>query len=154
MSSQNRNLIIGVVIIIIIILFIPMIPVKVAYTETESYERNARYEVVSATLKRGFDLIRGDYTISEVVIKNIDKKGGTFTVTHYLYTVNGLFGTKTTSDYIAPGEIKVFRAEFDTTLGQDVRGEYSVTPPKIVDEHVVVKYKTVYKSIIEFLLYG
>jgi hypothetical protein len=91
--------------------------------------------------------------ISEVTVKNIDAYGGTFTVTHYLYNVNGLYGTKTTSEYLAAGETKTFRAEFDTQWLQDVRGEYSVSAPTVIDQKVVTKHKTVYKSIIEILVY-
>lgn len=140
--------------LIVVVLFVPIIPVTVPYTEIESYEREARYEVVSATLKAGFDLARGVYHTSEVVIKNIDKYGGTFRVTHDLYDVDGLFGTKTTSGHIGAGGTETFRAEFDTALAQDVRGKYSVSAPTVIDERVVTKQKTLYKSIIEIVLYG
>jgi hypothetical protein len=147
--------IIGViaVIIIAVLLLAPIIPVDVAYTEVESYERLAEYEVTDAKLDEGFDFTRGVYTVVEVVVKNVDKYGGTFTVTINLYTVEGLFGTKTISNYIAPGDVATFKAEFDTALGQDVKGEYEVTAPTVIDERLVTKHKTVYKSIIELLLY-
>jgi len=58
------------------------------------------------------------------------------------------------SSYIAAGAIETFKAEFDTYAGQDVRGKYSVSPPTVIDERIVTKYKTVYKSIIEILIYG
>jgi hypothetical protein len=154
-KDTHRNLIIGIIVVvaIIIVLFIPMIPVDVAYSETEPYNRLAEYEVVSATLRESWDIPRGVYHISEVTVKNIDAYGGTFTVTHYLYDVNGLFGVETTSEYLSAGETKTFRAEFDTSLGQDVRGEYSVSAPTVIDQKVVTKHKTVYKSIIEILVY-
>jgi hypothetical protein len=55
---------------------------------------------------------------------------------------------------VAAGETKTFRAEFDTRWLQDVRGEYSVSAPTVIDQRVVTKHKTVYKSIIEVLAYG
>jgi hypothetical protein len=154
---SHRNLIMSIIVVavVIVVLFIPMIPVDVTYSETEPFNRLAKYEVVSATLKEELELFgRWTYHASEIVVKNIDAYGGTFTVTHYLYDVNGLYDTKTTSEYLAAGQTKTFRAEFDTQWLQDVRGEYSVSAPTIIDERVVTKHKTVYKSIIEILAYG
>ncbi|MEM3551797.1 MAG: hypothetical protein QXV01_11995 [Candidatus Bathyarchaeia archaeon] len=151
-----KKVIVGIAIlaVVVVVLFVPLIPVDVTYSETEPYNRECQYEVVSATLRESWDIVRGTYHISEVTIKNIDSYGGTFTVTHYLYDVNGLYGTKQTSEYLAPGETKAFKAEFDTQWLQDVRGEYSVSAPTVIDQRVVTKHKTVYKSIIEILIYG
>ena len=156
-STGYRKLIIGIIAVAVIlaILFVPMIPVSVAYNETEPYDRLAKYEVVSATLKEEYELLgRGVYHASIIVVKNIDAYGGTFKVEHYLYDINGLYGTKTTSEYLSAGQTKTFRAEFDTQWLQDVRGEYVVTEPTVTDERVVTKHKTVYKSIIELLFYS
>lgn len=154
-KSHKKLIMVAVVVVVIfIVLYAPIIPVDVTYNEIETYERECKYEVVSAVLKQEFDLVRGVYHASEVTIKNTDAYGGTFTVTHYLYDVNGLYGTEVTSEYLAPGETKTFRAEFDTQLGQDVRGEYTVSAPTVIDQRVVTKHKTVYKSIIEILIYG
>lgn len=157
MFTRSKRVVVGsivVVAVIVAVLLIPMIPVEVAYSETEPYNRLAEYQVVSATLTESWDVPRGVYHVSEITVKNIDANGGTFTVTHYLYDVNGLFGVETTAEYLSAGETKTFRAEFDTSLGQDVRGEYTVSPPTIIDQRVVTKHKTVYKSIIEILIYG
>jgi hypothetical protein len=161
MSAENvkgksfKNLVIGVAIIalVVAILFIPMIPIEEPYNETEPYNRLATYEVVSATLSEKWNIIKGTYHISEIVVKNTDSYGGTFTVTHYLYDVNGLYGIETTSAFVGSGETYTFTAEFDTQWLQDVRGEYSVSAPTVIDTRVVTKYKTVYKSIIELLIY-
>lgn len=59
-----------------------------------------------------------------------------------------------TSGYIGAGDTETFIAEFDMSLGQDVRGEYSVSEPTVTDQRVVTKHKTVYKLIIEILIYG
>jgi hypothetical protein len=155
-SGSHKALIIGVIALVVtlVILFIPMIPVDATYNDTEPYDRLGKYEVVSATLTQEYELLgRGVYHRSTVIVKNIDSYGGTFTVNHYLYDVNGLFGTKTTSAYIGAGNTQNFVAEFDTSLGQDVRAEYSVSAPTVVDQRVVTKHKTVYKSIIELLVY-
>lgn len=143
-----KKLILGTIIvaaIIITILFIPMIPTKEACSETEEYEREAKYEVVSVTLK-------GNASI--VVVKNIDAYGGTFTVTHYLYAADATHGTKTTGEYLAAGQNKTFRAEFDTQGLQDIYSGYSVSAPTVIDKRVVTRHRTVYKSIIELLIYG
>ncbi len=143
-----------VVAIIITILFIPMIPVKEAYSETEEYGREARYEVASVTFTEESELPgRGVYHVSTVVVKNIDPYGGTFWVTHYLYDANELQGTKSVGEYLSAGQNKTFRTEFDTQGLQGVRGGYSVSAPTVIDKRVATKSKTVYKSIIELLLY-
>jgi len=154
-GKSYKNLIIGIVIIavVLVILVIPMIPVEASYNETEPYNRLATYQVVSATLNEGWDLSRGTYHTSEIVVRNTDSYGGTFTVTHRLYDVNGLYGTKTTSAFVGNGQTNTFTAQFDTQWLQDVRGEYTVSAPTVIDNHVVTKHKTVYKSIIELLLY-
>ena len=54
------------------------------------------------------------------------------------------------------GKKKFFEAktiEFYKWL-QDVLGKYSVSAPTVIDERVVTKYGTAYKSIIELLIYG
>ena len=135
-----------VVVVIITILFIPMIPAKEAYSETEEYEREAKYEVVSVIFKGENE--------SVVVVENIDVYGGTFMVTHYLYDVNGLYETKTTGEYLSAGQNKTFRAEFDTQGLQGVNSGYSVSASTVVDKRVVTKSRTVYKSVIELLIYG
>lgn len=155
-KGSHKGLIAGIVIlaVIIAVLFIPMVPVDATYNDTEPYNRLATYQVVSATLTQEYELLgRGVYHRSTVVVKNIDSYGGTFTVDHDLYDVNGLFGSKTTNAYIAAGGTQNFVAEFDTSLGQDVRSEYSVTAPTIIDNRVVTKHKTEYKSIIELMFY-
>jgi len=138
--------------LVAVALFVPVIPVQVQSQIVVPFERPATYEVLSATLSGAFDLSRGYYVVSEVVVKNTDSQGGTFQVTHSLYTVDGLFGAKTTSDYLAPGETKISKAEFDTRLGQDVRGSYSVSPPTIIDHRVETETKTVYRSVVDIII--
>jgi hypothetical protein len=155
-KPNYKGLIVGIIVlaVVLVILFIPMIPVDATYNDTEPYDRLATYQVVSATLTQEFELFgRGVYHRSTIVVKNIDSYGGTFTVIHYLYDVNGLFGTKTTSAYVGAGQTSNFVAEFDTSLGQDVRAEHSVSAPTVIDNRVVTKHKTVYKSIIELVFY-
>ena len=144
--------VIALVALVVAALFVPIIPVQVQSPVTVPFERPATYEVLSATLSGAFDLSRGYYVISEVVVKNTDSQGGTFQVTHRLYTVDGLFGAKTTSDYLAPGDTKTSKAEFDTKLGQDVRGNYSVSSPTVIDHRVETETKTVYRSAIDIII--
>lgn len=155
-KPNYKGLIVGIIVlaVVLVILFIPMIPVDATYNDTEPYDRLATYQVTSVTLTQEFELFgRGVYHRSTIVVKNIDSYGGTFTVIHYLYDVNGLFGTKTTSAYVGAGQTSNFVAEFDTSLGQDVRAEHSVSAPTVIDNRVVTKHKTVYKSIIELVFY-
>jgi len=155
-KPNYKGLIVGIIVlaVVLVILFIPMIPVDATYNDTEPYDRLATYQVTSATLTQEFELFgRGVYHRSTIVVKNIDSYGGTFTVIHYLYDVNGLFGTKTTSAYVGAGQTSNFVAEFDTSLGQDVRAEHSISAPTVIDNRVVTKHKTVYKSIIELVFY-
>ena len=134
-----------IVAIIIGVLFIPMIPTKEAYSETEEYERKAMYEVVLATLI--------EENTSIVVVKNIDAYGGTFKVNHYLYVANATYATKTTGEYLSAGQNKTFRAEFNTQGLQDVNSGYSISTPTIIDKRVVARHRTIYKSAIELLIY-
>jgi len=150
----HRMLAIVVFVAVIAILFIPVIPVKVAYSEIEPYTRNCQYKVVSENLRMSWDIVRGTYYISEITVKNIDSYGGTFKVTHYLYDVHGLYDVKETYEYLAPGETKTFRAEFNTRIFQDVIRKYSVSAPTVIDQRIVTNYKTVHKSIIELLVYS
>jgi hypothetical protein len=135
-----------------VVLLVPIIPVDVTVTEVEYYERLARYVVIDYKVYDRFDFIRGRYTVVEVVVMNVDKYGGPFTVTMNLYTDGKRYGTQTISKYIAPGEILTFKAEFDTAFGQKVVGDYEVEAPTVIDKRLVTKHKTVYKSIIELIL--
>lgn len=130
-KASHKNLIIGViaVAVIVIVLFIPMIPVTVTYSETEPYERLATYVV-------------DDW--------NLEEKLGWFDV----YDVYGLFGSVEDSFYLGAGQSYTSTATFDTSWGQDTLGSYDVTPPTVIDTKLVYKTKTVYKSIIEILIYG
>lgn len=144
-----------VIAVVIIVMFIPMIPTEETYNETEPFNRLATYQVDSATFTQELELLgRGVYHRSTVIVRNTDSYGGTFSVTHRCYDVNGLYGTKTTDGYIAAGGTQSFIAEFDTAFLQDVRAEYAVSAPTVIDEKVVTKTRTVYKSPFQMLMYG
>lgn len=156
-KAKYKGLIIGIAVLVVIltVLFIPMIPIEETYSETEPYNRLATYEVTSASLKENFEWFgKWVYHRSTVVVKNTNSYGGTFTVKHYIYDVNGLLATKTSDEYIGAGNTVTCTADFDTQWLQDVRGEYSVTAPTVIDQRVVTKHRTVYKSPIQLLLYG
>jgi hypothetical protein len=144
-----------VIAVVIIVMFIPIIPTEETYNETEPFNRLATYQVDSATFTQELELLgRGVYHRSTVIVRNTDSHGGTFSVTHRCYDVNGLYGTETTDGYIAAGGTQSFIAEFDTAFLQDVRAEYSVSAPTVIDERIVTKTRTVYKSPIQMLIYG
>ena len=142
---KNLTTAIIVAVIVMAVLFIPMIPVKEDYNQTEEYEREAMYEVVSVTLEEQNETV--------VVVKNIDAYGGTYIVTHYLYDGNELHETKFTGEYLAAGQNKTFRAEFDTKGLQDVRSGYSVSAPTVIDRRVIIRWRIIHRSIIELLIY-
>lgn len=154
--TDYKKLIIGIVVVVVIlaILFIPMIPTSEAYNVTEPYERNATYVVDDWDLEEKWSLSIGFYVQSDVTVRNTDKSGGTFKVVHKLYDINGLFGTVTDSFFLGAGQSHTSTATFDTRWGQDTQRTYSVTAPTITDEQIVTKHRTVYKSIIELLIYG
>ena len=150
---KNPTTVFFVAVIVIAVLFIPMVPTKESYSQTEEYGREARYEVASVTFEEESELPGGTHHVSRVVVKNIDPYGGTFLVTHYLYDSNGLQETRVTGEYLSAGQNKTFATEFETQGLQDVIGGYSVSAPTVIDKRVVTKYVTVYKSIIELLAY-
>lgn len=142
----------------IVVLFIPMIPIDATYTETEPYDREARYEVVSQDLTKEYELFgRGYYHRLTVVVRNRDP-GGIFRVTLELYVVSTtaslLFGSVTKTEYVEGGNTRDFVAEFDTYQGQEYGYNFHVTAPTVTDQRVVTKHKTVYKSIIELMTHG
>lgn len=154
-KSDYKKLIAVVIVAVavIVVLFIPMIPVEITYSETESYERDATYVVDDWDLeeKIGFFDV---YVQSDVTLRNTDKYGGTFVVVHKLYDVYGLFDSVEDSFYLGAGNSHTSTATFDTSWGQDTVGNYHVTPPTVIDTRLVEKTKTVYRSIIEILTYG
>jgi len=169
--ASYKKLVVGVIVVTVIltILFVPMIPVEVAYSvphfetynETVPYNRSAKYQDISYSFVEHWDLSRGYYHLSQVVVKNIDAYGGNFTVIHYLYDSAGLCGKETTSGYVEAGKTQTFVAAFDTEMAQSVAGTYSVFPPTIIDQKIVTLPRTVYvtenrtihTSIFGFLMY-
>lgn len=152
----GKKLVIGIVMVAVIlaILLIPMIPVSEAYDVTEPYERKATYVVDDWDLVEKWSLSIGFYVQSDVTVRNTDQHGGTFKVVHRLEDVYGLFGTVTDSFQLGASASYTSTATFDTRMGQDTLGTYSVTAPTIIDEQIVTKHRTVYKSIIELLIYS
>ena len=152
---MKSKTIFGIIIVIAVIAcFIPFIPIQEEYRETESYNRPATYTIVSSDLSKSWDFSIGSYTIYQVVVKNTDDHAGAFDITFNLYDVDGLFGTKKATAYISAGATQTIRVEFDTEAGQDIRGRHSVEAPTIIDQRVVTKFKTVYKSIVEIIVYS
>lgn len=98
-------------------MFIPIIPIDETYDTIETSNRSLKYKVISAKTKDEIEFPRLETAyISEVILKNIDERGGTFTVTHEYEDTTGHWDyrewTKTTSQYLEPGENGTFRIEF------------------------------------------
>ena len=151
----GKKIIVGVIVVVAIavVMFIPMIPIEEAYSETEPYERDCTYVVDDWDLTEEWSLSLGFYVQSDVTVRNTDQYGGTFQVVHKLNDIHGLFGTVTDSFSLGAGGSHTSTATFDTRMGQDTLGTYSVTAPIVIDEQLVTKYRTVYKSIVELLIY-
>jgi hypothetical protein len=147
-KGRNIVIIIAIVIAIMIILFAPIFPVTETYKEQQFYQRSVTYVVDSAKCYESWNLQLGFYVQSEVVVRNTDSFGGTFKVRHELYDINGLFGSKTDTFYLGAGQSYKSIATFDTKMGQDTKGYYSVEPPTITDTRLVDKTRVVYKPLI------
>ena len=152
---SHKNLITGIIVfaVIVVVLFAPIVPVSVAYSETEPYERWATYAVDDWNLEEKLGWFNV-YVQSDVTVRNTDKYGGTFKVVHELNDVYGLFGRVEDSFYLGAGESFTSTATFDTSWGQDTLGSYDVTPPTVIDTRIVEKVKTVYKSTVGILIHG
>jgi len=145
------------------------------YEVEEEYWRDCRYNVVSAVLSEHWDFERGTYWRADVTIQNTDTKGATFSVHSWFYDnphcyEEDLIGEKTGTKYIAAGQEGIVRTEFDWFWGEEVYSKYLVHTPRVKDTRTVTKYRTVvkqrlvtkyrteyetvYKSIIEILIYG
>jgi len=153
-GTLHSILIIIGALVLIAFLFVPVIPTEVAYTVEEPYERNVRYEVLSATTIEKWDLARGVYHVMEVEVKNIDTLIGTFDVDLELFDIHGSLGRYRDSHPLSSGETHIFSAWWDTSLGQDVTGEYQVYPPTVTDKRLITRHKTEYKSIISIIFKG
>lgn len=154
-KTSPRKIIIAIVVVAVIlaVLLIPMVPIQEAYSVTEPYERKATYIVDDANLQEKIGFLNV-YVQSDITVRNTDEYGGTFKVIHKLYDIDGLFGTVTDSFYLGEGQSHTSTATFDTKWGQDTKGKYSVTAPTVIDEKMVTEHRTVYKSIIELIIYS
>lgn len=168
----NKSLVFGIILIFTVgVMNIPLVDVQEAYTELEPYEeqyidletfsRDCKYRLIDATLESHISLSIGIYHTLTVFVQNIDDYGGQFSVELRLYDVDGLFSKRLVLNHIGAGLTETFSTDFDTELGQDVRGEYTVNPPLVSDQRSVTKtriayrqvtkYKTVKKSILAIL---
>jgi len=178
-SIGNKKIIAAVLVVAVIVmaLFMPIIPIEETYadieyfdrvedyTELESFARLCRYEEVSSDLTEEFEILgRGFYHVYTIALKNTDNYGATFSIEFRLIYVNGMYETQTVSEYVGFARTQTFRAEFDTEMGQNVRGETKISVPTIMDERivtkqrmvtdqkVVTKYRTAHKSMIDIIL--
>jgi hypothetical protein len=153
-KAHYKELIIGVVVIVLIlaILFVPLIPARETYNETEPFSRKATFEVVSATFTQEYGPGGGGIGNSTVTIKNTDSYGGIFSVTHFCVDAYGV-RNETTEAYIAAGGTHTFTVEFDTPPYPSVAtGDHSVTQPTVIDQRVAPAGGVVYKSLVDFLI--
>ena len=168
----KKYVVIGILVIFAFIFLLPIIPVEEAYTEIEPYQesysdveqynRKAKYSVLKAVLSEEWSLSLGVYHTLSVEVQNTDDYGGAFTVRLELFDVDGLFRARNVQKYVGAGNTETFSTDFDTSLGQDVRGEYKITAPTVTDQKTVTKtrtayrevtkYRTVNKSIVDILL--
>lgn len=149
----RKGLIGGLILVAMLFLVVvPIFPVEEPYTEMEQYERQARYNIIDSKLVASWSISLGIYHIYTVELQNTDDYGGYFKVKFELYDVDGLFEGKSDYHYIGAGGTETFSAEFDTKMGQDVRGQHYVTSPTVTDQRIVTKYRTVSKSLLVILM--
>jgi hypothetical protein len=139
------------VVVGVIILFLPVVPVDVPYTTEEPFEREMRYVVLRVDLIEDWHLVYGVFHRMEVEIENVDVFPGRFDVVFELWDIDRSLGGYIDSHSLMPGETHVFSAWWDTDLGQDVRGNYIVTPSTVIDRRLVTRYRTEYKSIFQII---
>jgi len=114
---EKKTKAIALFLVVIIFLVVPIIPINEIYHVTETYNRKLRYAVVSAKCKDEIEFpgLECAY-VSEIILQNVDEHAGTFTVTHEYEDTTGHWDyrewTKTTSQYLEPGENGTFRIEF------------------------------------------
>jgi len=114
------------------------------YDAIEEYQVPLKYEVVSATedwTSSNFDY----YKTLTVNVRNMDSETGLFTVQMFFQTLNDPESMKENTQYIMPGETKVFFAKYDSDLGEDVSTRYTVLPGEKTLTKIVTKYKTITK---------
>lgn len=72
--------------------------------------------------------VEGFYKTGEVTVSNAEDIGAAFRVEYYFKTVDRTI-TKIKTMTLDPHETETFKFAFDSMMGQDVRGSYSVFPP-------------------------
>lgn len=165
-------IIIAVVVIAIVFFLIPFSSTEVystpeTYYETEPYQDQVstlmQYNIVNPTdLNEQWNLSLGFYDVGRVTVQNADAEGGNFSVVYKFKNINGVAKQDSDSYFIASGGSHTFQFTYDSSMGEDVSAEYSVSAPyktvtvtryrQVQKERTVLETRTVNKTLFERLL--
>lgn len=118
--------------------------VQEPYTVQVPYSYTYKYSVVDAKLERLWNSELGDYSKGTVKVANLEDMGGTFTVKYTFKTVGETI-PKISSKWISAHSTQTFEFIYDSKIGQDVVGSYSVTPATTTKYRTETRYRTVTK---------
>lgn len=155
-TSQIKIIVVAVIAIVVIlaVLFVPFVPAKETYSEVEQYSKPAGYSVDRDEWDSGWSISKGCYCNIYIKVRNTDVRGGTFDVSVEIQDILTVVYSNSKSQYIGPGESYQFRFYYNTHCDTDYVWSYDVDPPSIIDERVVEKERTVYKSVVQLLTGG
>jgi len=133
------------------------------YYETEPYQEQVlmQYQIIDPTdLTRHWNITLGYYDVGRVTVRNTDTEGGSFAVTYKFRNVYGVAKQETKSYFIGSGASYTFEFVYDSEMGEDVTGEYSISEPyktvtryhQVPKQRTVLKTRTVNKTLFQRLL--
>lgn len=118
--------------------------VQEPYTIQVPYTYTFKYSVVDSKLERLWNLELGDYTKGTVIVANSEDIGGIFTVNYEFRTVDKTV-QRTDSKYISGHSTQTFEFIYDSQIGEDVRGFYTINPATETRYREEIRYRTVQK---------
>lgn len=113
--------------------------VQVPYEAQEAYDYYPTYKHEGHTLREKANLELGFYHQAIVKLRNTDSEATWYIVKYTFKTVDGNQPIQADRHFIEPDEVVEYKFIFDSKMGQDVRGTYTV------DVEPIIKYKTVTK---------
>ena len=141
-----------IILIVITLLLVPIFPVVDVTTEEKTIERELDYIIYANYTNIAGSLDKGPIANQIVIMKNIDKIGGNFSVKHMLLDNNGLIDEEITTQYMEPDATKTFIYAFEIERGQKVLSKYTVISPTIIDDVIISSETTQYETFLEYLV--
>ena len=116
------------------------------YQATVEYKVNLKYEVVNNYKETFYEGFLDVWARGIVEVRNVDSETGSFTVKQTFKTLEDGSNDFTSSQYIMPGETKIFTKEYDISAGEDFDVSYVITPPQKTLTRTVTKWRDVTKK--------